>query len=321
MNASERTPRLRRRPRHPEGPARARSLDVLPGSTVGKRTRGEFSDPSLFTLQVLTYNIHKGFSAGNARFVLHQIREALEGADVDLIFLQEIQGEHAYRQLLIKGWPDTPQAEFLADRRWPHRAYGKNASYDAGHHGNAILSKFPFSIWENINVSANRLASRSVLHGVIEPNGVLGPIHVICIHFGLMLSERRRQLSVLIERIRSHCPDDAPLIIAGDFNDWTREAERRMRRDLGLMDVFVAMNTRPARTFPVWYPVFPVDKIFFRGVQPIACRCLNELPWRRLSDHAPLFASFALPLGSDCKARPGAAAAARDHIDAKPGVA
>jgi endonuclease/exonuclease/phosphatase family metal-dependent hydrolase len=293
-----------------------------PDHAQDPRASGEGSaSPPRFTLQVLTYNIHKGFSTGNTRFVLHQIREALEGADVDLICLQEIQGEHAYRQWLIKDWPDTPQVEFLANRRWPHRAYGKNASYEAGHHGNAILSKFPFVFWENINVSGHRLASRSLLHGVIEPPGVLGPIHVICIHFGLMPAERRRQVSVLIQRIRSHCPDAAPLIIAGDFNDWSRQAEDRMRFDLGLMDVFVAMNTRPARTFPIWYPVFPVDRIFFRGVQPIACRCLSELPWRRLSDHAPLFASFALPAGPACADQVASGATAREHAGAKPELA
>ncbi len=35
------------------------------------------------------------------------------------------------------------QFAFLADEIWPHFAYGKNAIYSAGHHGNAILSKHP----------------------------------------------------------------------------------------------------------------------------------------------------------------------------------
>ncbi|MGH8507944.1 MAG: endonuclease/exonuclease/phosphatase family protein [Gammaproteobacteria bacterium] len=247
-----------------------------------------------FTLQVMTYNIHKGFSTGNARFVLHQMRDALERADVDLIFLQEIQGAHAYRQWLIDDWPNAPQSDFLADRRWPHRAYGKNAIYDAGHHGNAILSKYPIRFWENINVSGNPIASRSVLHAEIALPQVEQPIHVICIHFGLSGAERRRQLSVLTRRIRSHVPHQAPLIIAGDFNDWTRQAEHQMRTHLGLMDVFVTLNNRPAKTFPVWYPVLAVDRIFYRGAIPITCQCLNDMPWRQLSDHAALYAAFSL---------------------------
>lgn len=246
------------------------------------------------TLEVVTYNIHKGFSMGNTRFVLHQIRDALKTTDVDLLFLQEIQGKHSYRELSVQEWPATPQFEFLADRLWPHCAYGKNAIYSAGHHGNAILSKYPFIFWENINVSASRFASRSVLHGVIEVPAARQPVHVVCIHFGLTFSEQRRQIAILNDRIDSHVPREAPLIIAGDFNDWNSRAERHVREDLGVKDVFIALKQRPARTYPVWCPVLPVDRIFYRGATPASCMCLTKLPWRRLSDHAALYASFSL---------------------------
>jgi endonuclease/exonuclease/phosphatase family metal-dependent hydrolase len=246
------------------------------------------------TLEVMTYNIHKGFSPGNTRFVLHQIRDALKKTDADLVFLQEIQGRHTYRELLVQGWPDSPQFEFLAGEIWPHHAYGKNAIYNAGDHGNAILSKYPFVFWENINVSFTRRASRSVLHGIIEVPEFDQPVHVMCIHFDLIPSERRRQLNILSERIRSHIPQDAPLILAGDFNDWAGQAERHMSSGLGLTDVFMQLKSRRALTYPVWFPILPVDRIFYRGAKPRSCECLTHLPWRRLSDHAALHASFSL---------------------------
>src|SRR5918996_1156218 len=249
-----------------------------------------------FQLRMLTYNIHKGFSMGNTRFVLHQIRDALELANVDLIFLQEIQGNHSGRRSRVQGWPDAPQFEFLASRLWPHYAYGKNAIYHQGDHGNAILSKYPFISWENINVSPSPYASRSVLHGVIAIPGSSKPLHVICIHFGLIPAERHQQLSILHRRIRSHVPSDAPLIIAGDFNDWTERTERLMQERLGVIDVFKTLTRHPAKTFPVVWPVLPIDRIFYRGTLPQACKCLNKMPWRRLSDHAALYASFSLPI-------------------------
>jgi hypothetical protein len=46
-------------------------------------------------------------------------------------------------------WPLEPQHEFLADQMWQDHAYGRNAIYDAGEHGNAILSRFPILRWEN----------------------------------------------------------------------------------------------------------------------------------------------------------------------------
>ena len=133
-------------------------------------------------LRVLTYNIHKGFNSGNRHFVLHQIREALRIADADLLFLQEMQGEHLHREKKIVNWPDRSQFEFIAESVWPFYVYGKNASYDAGHHGNAILSKHPFERSENINVSPFPWASRSMLHGVIRIPPSCQDVHLSLIH-------------------------------------------------------------------------------------------------------------------------------------------
>ncbi|MGR9037400.1 MAG: endonuclease/exonuclease/phosphatase family protein, partial [Gammaproteobacteria bacterium] len=189
-------------------------------------------------LRVLTYNIHKGFNPGNRRFVLHQIREALAEANADLLFLQEMQGEHRQHEKNIENWPQLSQFEFIAEGLWPHYIYGKNAVYHAGHHGNAILSKFPFNFWENINVSPFPWASRSLLHGIVQYPETEHEIHIVCIHFGLTGNERRMQLGRLCDRIESHVPMSAPLIIAGDFNDWRGQAERYFHDHLGLQEVF-----------------------------------------------------------------------------------
>ncbi|MGR9051586.1 MAG: endonuclease/exonuclease/phosphatase family protein [Gammaproteobacteria bacterium] len=245
-------------------------------------------------LRVLTYNIHKGFNSGNRRFVLHQIREALVAADADLLFLQEMQGEHRHKEKRVTDWPELSQFEFIAEGVWPHYAYGKNAIYDAGHHGNAILSKYPFDSYENINVSPFIWASRSLLHGVISLPERAAELHVVCIHFGLLGRERRQQLSSLCDRIDSHVPHDCPLIVAGDFNDWLGRAEREFHAHLGLEEVFHVTHGRHARTFPSWMPLLPMDRIYYRGIQPVACERLTGTPWNMLSDHAPLAATFAL---------------------------
>lgn len=245
-------------------------------------------------LRVLTYNIHKGFNVGNRRFVLHQIREALIEADADLLFLQEMQGEHAQREKNVPGWPERSQFEFIAEGVWPYYAYGKNAIYNAGHHGNAILSKYPFESYENINVSPFPWASRSLLHGVIRLKRAEQPLHIVCIHFGLTGKERRLQVARLCERIETHVPHDVPLIVAGDFNDWLGQAERYFYDHLELREVFRTTHGRYARTFPAWLPILPMDRIYFRGLKPISCDRLAHAPWHALSDHSPLAASFGL---------------------------
>lgn len=244
------------------------------------------------TIKVLTYNIHKGFSTTNKHFILHDIKQALQEIGADIVFLQEIQGEHTEKQNRIINWPDEPQLEFLADEIWPHHAYGKNAIYEAGHHGNAILSKYPFTRWENINVSDRSYASRSLLHGVIDVPGYTKPLHVICVHLGLFERERKGQFELLCQRIDSHVPHDEPLIIAGDFNDFWRRAERYLHDSLNLTEVFKEMTGSHARSFPAWLPVIHTDRIYYRGIQPTHCGRLTSHPWRRLSDHIPLTANF-----------------------------
>ena len=171
-------------------------------------------------LRVLSYNIHKGFSM-DRRFVLERIKEVIHATQAELVFLQEVIGEHAGHRKKVDGWPITPQLEFLAGELWPHFAYGKNAVYSEGHHGNAILSSHPIIDFENIDISNNRFERRGLLHGTIEAVRPGEPkLHVICVHLDLFEKGRLKQIEQIVKRIHEHVPDNAPLIIAGDFNDW-----------------------------------------------------------------------------------------------------
>lgn len=249
---------------------------------------------SAFDIRVLTYNIHKGFSTGNRRFVLEQIREALRQANVDIVFLQEIQGEHLVRQKRIIDWPAESQFEYIADQVWSHYAYGKNAIYSAGHHGNAILSKYPFVYRENLRFSTIRPASRSLLHGVVEIPEKAVKLHVICVHLDFLPNLRKQQLNKLNNLVRQSVPVNEPMILAGDFNDWHGQVSRCLAADLGLSEIFFTLNGKHARTFPSWFPFMPVDRIYYRGLQPLECACYEETPWHTLSDHTPLYARFDL---------------------------
>lgn len=244
------------------------------------------------SIKVLTYNIHKGFSTSNRHFILHDIKESLRLVDADVLFLQEIHGERTITNNRFDDWPNNRQFEFLADEVWPHHAYGKNAIYRSGHHGNAILSKYPFIKWENIDVSFMRSASRSLLHGVIQVPGIEQSIHIICVHLGLFGRERAAQLSTLVRRIGSHVPLDEPLIIAGDFNDWRGRAESYLHQDLGVQEVFKSTHGSYARTFPALLPLLSMDRIYYRGLEVGYCQRLHDHSWDHLSDHTPLLAEF-----------------------------
>lgn len=247
-------------------------------------------------LSVLTYNMHKGFSGdGRRNFVLPRMRDALATSGADVVFLQEAQGEHRRHAVRVEQWPQASQFEFIADSLWHHHAYGKNALTNHGHHGNAILSRYPLLTWENIDVSPYPFAaSRSLLHGRIDvpPNGVR--VHLVCIHFGFIALERRPQIHKLCAHIEARIPRHEALIVAGDFNDWWGRAEREFNAALGLREVFRELHGRHARSFPSWAPLFPMDRIYFRGMQARSATRLCDAPWPALSDHAPLQAWFTL---------------------------
>jgi endonuclease/exonuclease/phosphatase family metal-dependent hydrolase len=240
------------------------------------------------TLHIATYNIHKGLSFFKRRLVIHEVRQHLRVLNADLMFLQEVQGGHAGNAQRFSGWPNQAQHEFLADSVWTDYAYGKNAVYDGGHHGNAILSRFPILRWDNEDISEHRFESRGLLHCEVNVPEWTEPLHCVCIHLGLTARHRSRQMRALQERIERVVPAQAPLIIAGDFNDWARHAQDELARPLGLHEVFERTHGVPARSFPAALPVFQLDRIYVRGFKVRHARVHCGQPWARISDHAVL---------------------------------
>ena len=239
------------------------------------------------TLKIATYNIHKGLSHFNRRVVLHELRERLRELDADIVFLQEVQGEHLHHGVRYHNYPDGAQHEFIAKEVWPHTAYGMNSVYEAGHHGNAILSRYPILQSINTDVSAHRFESRGLLHSVIELPG-LERAHCLCVHFGLFAKGRRAQVKALIEYVRSEIPPDAPLIIAGDFNDWRNQICKILSGELGLNDAFHLHQGNLARSYPSRVPLLRLDRIYVRGFDVMSCSVHFGGAWLRLSDHAAL---------------------------------
>lgn len=243
-------------------------------------------------LHITSYNIHKGLSFFNRRMVVHELRDRLKGLKADILFLQEVQGLHEGRAVRFNGWPTQPQHEFIADGVWTDFAYGKNAVYDEGHHGNAILSRYPILRWDNVDISAHVFESRGLLHCEMAVPELDQPLHAICLHLALNETGRRKQLEQISGHIHDLVPDGAPLIMAGDFNDWRQRAPRYLARELGLQEVFETAHGRPALSFPAALPMFALDRIYVRGFHVASAHVLRGLPWRKLSDHAALSAQL-----------------------------
>lgn len=230
----------------------------------------------------------------NRRFVLRELRDAVREVGADLVFLQEVQGSHTGHAGRVAGWPEAPHYEYLADELWPEFAYGRNAVYPDGDHGNAMLSRFPILAYENRDVSVDGHEMRGLLHCTLQLPQQEAALHAICVHLGLKEAHRSHQLDLLTRIIHEHVPESAPLLVAGDFNDWSKRAHRSLERNTGLREVFVEATGRAAKTFPARFPLFALDRIYVRNTRAHVPLPLPRQPWSRLSDHAPLAAKISL---------------------------
>ena len=284
------------------------SLDTRPQSKKPKITSLPVADADVraeaelalaqaaktFSLKVLTVNIHKGFTFFNRKFILPELREAVRKIGADVVFLQEVTGSHTQHGDKFDNYPDTPHYEFLADSIWPDFAYGRNAVYNKGDHGNALMSKFPIVRFENHDVSISGPERRGLLHCELQIPGRETNLHAVCVHLSLREDHRTLQMEKLCDLIKKQVPVQAPLIVAGDFNDWRHRALIQLADGAGLHEVFVTANGHPARTFPARRPLLRLDRIYVRNAIGHKPSVLPRKPWSHLSDHAPLAAVIEL---------------------------
>lgn len=238
-------------------------------------------------LKILSYNIHKGFNIGNRDFLLEQIRLALRETKADVLFLQEILGDHQDKKCKIPDWKTAIQFEYIADKVWPHFAYGKNAIYPEGHHGNAILSKFPIVEWQNQTISTNRFEQRGFLKTKVMIPEVEKEIILCNTHLNLTQKGRDKQAEMIISNLAQE--NENQWILVGDFNDWNKKLSPRIESELGAKEVFKTLHGKYPPTFPSFMPVLSLDRIFVHKLTPVKAICLTASHWRNLSDHLPLY--------------------------------
>ena len=244
------------------------------------------------TLRIATFNIHKGLTHFNAHFALHSQRELLRTLQPDIVFLQEVRDAHAPHSKRFINWPAQGQAAFLAEAIWPNFSYGKNSVYPAGHHGNAILSKFPILAENNADISAHSTEERGMLHCQLQIPQWERPLHAICVHLGLFARWRHAQLKMVADYIDAYVPADEALMIAGDFNDWTTRAGSLFAGRLGLHEVFEQHTGRHAKSFPSILPMLRLDRVYVRGFHIQHAEVHAGARFIKMSDHAVLSATL-----------------------------
>lgn len=240
------------------------------------------------SLRIATWNIHKGVRGigPTKRLQIHDIGHAVEQFDADLVCLQEVRRVHRREQQRFARWPDQPQAEFLAPEGY-EAVYRSNAYTRHGEHGNALLSRWPVLSVQHNDVSDHRFEQRGILHALVEVER--RAVHVVVVHLGLIHAGRVRQVAQIGHYLQREVPADAPLVVAGDFNDWGEQLHQPMAA-LGLR----TFDSVRLPTFPSRLPLLHLDRVYVRGLQPLAAHVPHGPAWWRMSDHLPLIAEFGL---------------------------
>ena len=241
-------------------------------------------------LRILTYNVHKCIGGLDRKYGPERVRDTIAHYEPDVVALQEVDNQakrsNHHRQVDLLG-------DMLGLR---HRTYFPNVTLrGGGEYGNAILSRFPLTRTENIDLTIPPKKRRSVLHARyrVRLNGTRGrhtrTVHVYNLHLGLAGFERRIQLRKFLQ---SHpfvgLDHRTPVIVCGDFNDvWGTLGKRHL-----VPAGFRSIATAP-KTFPAYAPVRALDSVYVRGRVELRRVMRSRLDLaKEASDHLPLIADL-----------------------------
>ena len=243
--------------------------------------------PTAMQFRLITYNIHKGIGGVDRRYRPERIAETLQHYEPDILFLQEVDN----------GVPRSRghrQVDWFGDAlAMPYRAFQANVTLRQGNYGNAILSRFPLSQIEHIELTVPFKKRRRALaaHCRIKTDHHQRTLVLYNMHLGLAGYERAEQLRRLLRsKSLKRTWRQTALVVGGDLNDvWGTLGPRFLER-AGLVPTSSSLNT-----FPAVRPLRPLDRLFYRG----RLRCLRSFRShtqisRFASDHLPLIAEFEL---------------------------
>lgn len=243
------------------------------------------------TIRVATWNIHKGVNGlgPSRRLEIHNIGLAVDQFDADIICLQEVRKLNRGEARRFAHWPELEQADFLAPLGYTP-VYQTNAVTKHGEHGNALLTRWPVINHQHEDMSDHRFEQRGLLHVEVLIHGA--PVHVIVVHLGLIKASRRRQIAQLCTYIQREIPKNAPLLVAGDFNDWGTASETVLKAEQLFAFKTNPITSKKLRTYPARLPLVQFDYVFARHLSAKDANVPSGQNWARMSDHLPLIADF-----------------------------
>ncbi|QPG06121.1 endonuclease/exonuclease/phosphatase family protein [Salinimonas marina] len=231
--------------------------------------------------RIISYNIHSGVGL-DKKHDYRRIGNYLAERDADIVLLQEMDTRPADREV-IKDIRDICAGSVY------HLVASPALSEDAGWYGNALLSRFPVTESQTLDVSEDGFQPRNIQIVTVETPD--GPLTVINTHKGLQKHERRSQFAQLHEYIAAKLEKQpTPLILAGDFNEWQFFTSAFKGLDETLT------QHKVGATFPSRFPLFSLDRVWTSSdIRVRRVKRLKNDRTRIMSDHLPVQIDIVLP--------------------------
>lgn len=259
-------------------------------STVGGGSPSGSAESEVRTpirIRLLTWNIHKGIGGVDRRYRLDRTIALLRHQRLDFALLQEV----------AEGMPRAffdHQLELISSAlEMPHVAFGHEHRFRVGGYGNAIISRYPLTDAQRVDLTVGSRKKRGVIiaRAHVSQGSHVRSLVLFNLHLGLAGSEREKQMEMFLgchpfARLHS----STPIVVAGDMNDlWGTVGDRF------LVPAGFARAGRRYNTFPAMFPMRPLDAIFLRG----DLRSVHYAPARgelaqSASDHLALIAELHL---------------------------
>jgi len=225
-------------------------------------------------IRIASYNVH-GAVGRDRQHAPERIRDVIREIDPDIIALQEVES----------GRNGTDLFEWLAAETGLTPIAGKTLMHANRHYGNLILSRWPATSFQLLDLTWSRREPRGAIAASIPCDG--HRLHVVATHLGLRPAERRAQVERLLG-LFTGTPMDHEVLL-GDLNEWYLWGRplKRLRR---YFDELPA----PA-TFPSQRPMFALDRIYAspKGILKKLAVHRSALA-RHASDHLPIVATLDL---------------------------
>ena len=252
-------------------------------------------------IKILSYNVGNYWDITDnqreRKDVKNDVIEIIKSQNPDIVCLQE-----------SSGWNEKLATAFAEQIDCPYYGYNKGSN-------NVIFSKYPLEIDEfTDNADINNV-------GLVRKVNVddLGQFYIECVHLqsfmitkeeieylhdaGNYVENSETMGKSLLNKLKEgfikrtsdtktiveNLPDDAPIVVCGDFNDTPLSYTYHQMRKAGFTDAFLKVDSGIGRTYCGRLPMLRID--YFWCSDNIVPMTFDRVT-RKLSDHYPIIMTF-----------------------------